>query len=134
MLKEFSAILIALLLSPTLSASQVKRKPVSGTPGVSMKMHYTEIVPGENIEFKVGHKKYCPQDNLTVKRYESEEDLPSTETGKKVPVRVLNVHIRLFSPCSNNPSKAAKTLKISGDKKRMTHVYLFADTDMKVEL
>lgn len=130
-MKAFGILLLALACS---QASADKKQPVSGTPGVNMKMHYTEIVPGENIEFKVGHKKYCPQDNLSVKRYESEEFLPSTETGNKVPVRVLNIHVRLFSPCSNKPSETAKTLIISGDKKRMTHVYLFTDKDMKVEL
>jgi hypothetical protein len=45
---------------------------MSGNSAINVKMHYTEIVPGENIEFIIGHKKYCPQDNLSINQYESE--------------------------------------------------------------
>lgn len=129
-MKLFGVLILVMTCSAAVSANQ--KQPISGNSAINMKMHYTEIVPGEKIEFTIGHKKYCPQDNLSIKQYESEEYLSSTENDKKVPVKILNIHVRLFSPCSNNPKKVTESLKVPGDKTRMTHVYLFSDTDMNI--
>ena len=112
----YIAIFLSLsILTQTLNAAQIKKKPFGKSSFVNMKMHYREIVSGEKTEFKVGHNNYCTADNLTVDRYESEKLLTSNESGKKTPVRILNIHVRLFSPCSNQPNRKTSVIEVAGE-------------------
>lgn len=101
--------------------------------GQPSKLYYFEVLPKQQLKLEFSSKKACPNP-VHFDRFESVQNLPSTETGESIPVRVIQLYAKSSSACSVAPSGLSQiAVKLGQDSKMMTHIYLTADTELELK-
>jgi hypothetical protein len=96
---------------------------------------YFELVPKEKLVLTFKADKICAKDvdKISVNEFDSEAKYPATETKGKVPVRIKNIFVESFSPCSNHPvGKLEKKLVVGPFAKQMTHIRVTTSEGIEV--
>lgn len=132
-------ILFLLLASHTLgvvaadkeNTTSTKAKKVGGMPAL---VYYREVYPKTPLNITASSDRVCKGSQLRFRDFESEVNMVDVDTEEKVPVRVVNVHVRMPKRCKGESAQLNQaSYELYADPKRMTHVYVITNPNVQVD-
>jgi hypothetical protein len=119
-----------------LSSSFAAKAPMRVNTGRPAKLDTLEAVPGYGIKLHLAANPACMIDGkLNIRKFESQENLESVDTGKLEPVRIVHLYVIANPDCADGAKKPKKkqVFEVASDQRRMTHVYLTYENPVTLE-